>query len=90
MEGKRIILTQDELSQFISVAIDQGVSRVLQKYSMISPWITRQEIIGIIGRSKYEDAVKNGQLIPQKNKGKNSKAYVLRREFDEFILRNIT
>lgn len=88
MNDKVIILKRDELNQIIAAAVEQGVNRALEKYGNISPLITRPEIIRQIGRSNYENAVRNGHFTPQKNTGKNAKVFIPRMQFDNYIMKS--
>jgi len=90
MEGRIFILTKEEMLKIITTAVEIGVNRVLEKRGIVSPFLTRKEIIKMVGRNNYDNAVRNGQLIPQKNKGKNSKIFVPRSQFDDYILKNKT
>ena len=84
--GKFCILRKDELSQLLVIASEEGAKRALEKCGTLSPYITRQEILKQVGRTDYENAIKNGQLTPIKNNGRNARISVLRSEFDRYVM----
>ena len=54
---------------------------VLSEAGLISPYISRSEIIRQVGRARYDRAVKAGFIRRNKAKGKNSKVSISRSEF---------
>jgi len=65
------------------------VKEALAEVGLITPFITRQEIIQQIGRHRYEKAVKSGLISRQKAEGQNSTVRVKRAEFTEFLMKGL-
>jgi hypothetical protein len=85
---KYIGMTEEELNNMILSTAEYASTRILERYGQISPFISRQEIIDLIGRASTEEAFKKGHLSPIKKQGvgKNAKVYCLRSDFDRYLL----
>lgn len=61
------------------------IFEVLTEAGLVSPLVSRSEIITMIGRHRYERAVKSGFITRCKGVGKNSKVNIKRSEFVEMM-----
>jgi len=61
--------------------LKNAIKEVLEEAGLITPFISRQEIIDQIGRHRYEKAVKGGHIKRQKLEGTNAQVRILRTEF---------
>lgn len=61
--------------------IKKVMIETLAEVGLINPYITRSEIVKMIGRARYDRAIKAGFLERKKSAGKNSKVRILRSEF---------
>ena len=83
-----ITMTQEELDY----AIEQSVTKALAKLGVKgnpaqSGRIYRQQMIEIVGRRAYEEALEKGWLIIQKHdpEKSNSRVYARRSDWERFI-----
>ena len=83
---KSVVMTKRELDTLMVFTVEYALTRILERYGHISPLISRQEMISQIGRSRVDEAIRNGQLTPIKNQGKNAKVYCLRSDFEKYLL----
>lgn len=58
---------------------------VMEEAGLITPHLTRQQVVEQIGRHRYERAIKAGLLDRNKAKGKSAKVRVNRREFIQLL-----
>jgi hypothetical protein len=61
------------------------LKETLAEVGLISPVITRGEVIRQIGRRRYEKAVRAGMLYRQKADGKNAKVTIDRVKFLQLL-----
>lgn len=61
--------------------LKNAIREVLEETGLISPFITRPEILEQIGRHRYDKAIKAGHIHRQKLDGKNAGVRILRTEF---------
>lgn len=58
---------------------------VLVEAGLVSPFITRQEIIAMLGRHRYEKAVRTGLITRCKGEGRNASVRIKRSEFSTML-----
>ena len=63
--------------------VKEAVIEALEDVGMITPYLTRKEIVAQIGRHRYDKAIKAGHLHRNKQPGQSAKVRVLRREFQD-------
>lgn len=68
-------LKGEEIRRLLIEAGRIGANHALERSGAISPFIPRSEIVKLIGRSKYDVAVQNGELSIIKGEGVNGKIY---------------
>jgi hypothetical protein len=68
------------------IDIKKAMMEVLEQAGLITPYMSRKEVIKQIGRVRYERAVKAGLLSRVKATGKNSTVRILRSEFISRLL----
>jgi hypothetical protein len=65
------------------------IKEALEEAGLISPFISRKEVIEQIGRHRYEKAIKAGHIKRNKLSGKNAQVRLLRAEFMALTLKGI-
>ena len=84
-----ISLTELQLQQIIAKTTELAVQRTLEKTGVLRPRITLSEAYRIAGsRTEVDRAIRMGKLKTVKKGGKTSKLWILRSEFDAWLLRD--
>ena len=65
--------------------LKQAVREVMEEAGMITPFITRAEVVKQIGRHRYEKAVRSGLLDRNKAQGKSAQVRINRTEFIQLL-----
>lgn len=65
--------------------IKNAVREVLEEQGLVSPLITREEVIRQTSRHRYDKAVKNGYLTRIKAEGKHASVRINRSEFIDLL-----
>ena len=91
LSGKYIVLTSKQLTQLIQETVRVTLAEMGVKGSPLqSGRIYRRQMVEIIGRVRYDEAVRRGWLIVQKhdpNKA-SSRVYATRESWERFLKRH--
>ena len=77
----------EEIKRLLIEAGRIGANHALERSGAISPFIPRSEIVKLIGRSKYDMAVRSGELSIIKGEGVNGKILCPRADFENYLLK---
>ena len=78
-----------EIKRLLIECARLGANHALERSGVISPFISRSEIVKMIGRGKYDTAVKNGELSILKGEGVNGTILCPRVDFERYLLKTI-
>jgi len=79
-------LSDSKVKQLLIECATIGANHALEKSGAISPFIARSDIVKQIGRSKYDKAVRDGDLTIIKGVGANSKILCKRADYERLLL----
>lgn len=65
--------------------IKEAMLEVLEEQGLVDPYISRKEIVKMVGRRRYDKAVENGLLKREKSEGETSKVRIKRSDFAVLI-----
>ena len=85
--SKNNFFNREEIKLLLIECSRLGADRALERSGVISEFISRTEIIKLIGRSKYDKAVQDGELPVLKGGGKNGKILCSRSDFQQYLLK---
>jgi len=95
-EIEMVFMTKDQYKEILHTTVRNTVHSTLVEMglkasSLQSGKIYRSEMIKVIGRRAFDQAVENGHLIVQKNDPlkRNSKLYAKRGEWERFLAWNV-
>lgn len=79
----------EEIKRLLIECARLGANHALERSGAISPFISRSEIVKMIGRGKYDTAVKDGELSILKGEGVNGTILCPRADFERYLLKTI-
>lgn len=65
--------------------IKEIMIEAMEDCGLITPYLTRQEVIKQIGRHRYEKAIRSGIIYRHKAEGRNANVRIRRKEFTELL-----
>lgn len=66
-------------------AIKEAVREVLEEAGLVTPHITRQEIVDQVGRYRFDRAVREGWIHRQKGAGRNCQIRTSRADYIQLL-----
>lgn len=83
-----VLVNSIKLRQIVDSAIDYGRNRAREANCEIKPVITLQEAYNMSSRDMVTKAIKYGELNVLKKGGRTSKRWIVRADFDAWLLDN--
>lgn len=66
-------------------AVTETVKQTLERLGIVSPYVSRQEALRLMGRARYDRGVELGLLNPVKKGGRTSTVEILRSEVEDYL-----
>lgn len=81
-------LQSTDLFRMLTKAAEIGADKALRKCGLTKPMITKKQAYELFNRPAVDRALKAGDLKTVKKGGKTSNVYILRTDFDEWVLKD--
>jgi hypothetical protein len=69
-------------------AMEYGKNRLAEKIGLIKPVLTKKQAYAMLNQPAVDRAIKSGELKTVKKGGKTSNVYIMREDFEKWIVKD--